>query len=190
MQVVADSRVIKNLARDIKENKRPPEDSISFLNTTNDFVDLYDYETRSYYISYPGTIITIERPKKLIFFGLNQSNDVGPFDEAKYDYKIVLSRQQLKKKYILIRGPTEYKHKQMTYMNALSEKWFAKQIRATDTIILAMPVSKIVFIDAPKNKNYAPAILIFIVVAILITIFAVVIKWRRSQSQQSKAKIT
>jgi hypothetical protein len=176
MQVVADSRVIKNLIRDLLENKQDPQESISFLNTTNDDIDLYDFTSKKYKIVYPGTIGKIERPKDKLFIGLNNFTNVDDFSPDNYLHKIIVARKDLRRQFLIIEGPTLYGTNIKTYTDELSRRWVNKQMKKTDRIILIRNNSYIIHINNANNSsNYLPYLLLFALIFTVILIISVYI---------------
>lgn len=178
MQVVADSRVIKNLIRDLLENKQDPQESISFLNSTNDDIDLYDFTSKKYKIVYPGTIGKIERPKNELFIGLNDTTNVDDFSANNYLHRIIVARKDLRRQFLIIEGPTIYgENDNNTYTDELSRRWVNKQMKQTDRIILDRNNSRIIFINSVDNssENYWPYLLLFALIFTVILIISVYI---------------
>jgi hypothetical protein len=171
MQVVADSRVIKNFIRDIVEDRKSIEDHISFLNATNSDVDIYDYTSKKFIIIYPGTIGKIARPQNQIFIGINNTILVDAFSEDDYSEKIILARKDLLKRFMIIEGPTKYNPSKKSYVNNLSLRWVEKQKKYTDKIILTSKNPYVIYVpNIQKSNNFA---LIFIIIAVII--FAIII---------------
>lgn len=123
MNKVKNTRLIKNLIRDLSETPLPIEEKFSILNATNYDVEMYNPFTKTFMIIYPGTLATFERPKNFIYLN---------FDNRKI---IRLYRSQIFKKTIRIVSDEEYNPQDRgKFFNRLSKKWVIKQGKNLDTI--------------------------------------------------------
>lgn len=168
MEAIQQSRLLRNLWRDLNNDYKPDE-SLSILNASGQDIEVTDNTTGVTKIIFPRTILHTNRPHSSITIIQNKHPD----DEEPL-YSATIKRNQIKKQFISIETPIKYESSTESYAELLSLSWFRKVSVNTDTILITP--HKVYYIEGDfVNDSNHVMILLILLILILVCIVCILI---------------
>lgn len=160
MQAIQNSRLLKNLWRDIN-NEYKPDESLSILNASGVDIEYTDDTTKVTKIIYPRTILHTNRPESSITIKVVDESTDEP------TYTATIDRSQIKKQLIAIETPIKYNGSTDSYAEFLLMNWYNKIIKKADTVYIT-PFSIYYSESTSESDSYHLSILILIILSAIL----------------------